>query len=249
MAEQGLTNPLDVDIRAAIGARSAQHLLLGGGIGVSPGQVSLEFDATLESGADARREVSGANKNVHHGCLRHTSVSRRPVDKRHRYTESGGSLRRVHSTRCRRTTMATKKARPEAAPSSNGQAAAIRPVETAPARTPSPRAAKGKATSRAVPAASPRTRGRGARGASADTGASETARSARSRPNGTGRRAAAHASKTAPVKAAPAAVVTEEDIRLRAYFLSLEQGHTGASELDCWIRAERELRGSSSRGE
>jgi hypothetical protein len=48
MAEQGLTNPLDVDIRAAIGARSAQHLLLGGGIGVSPGQVSLEFDATVD---------------------------------------------------------------------------------------------------------------------------------------------------------------------------------------------------------
>lgn len=48
MAEQGLTNPLDVDVRAAIGARAAQHLLLGGAIGVSPGQVSLEFDVTLD---------------------------------------------------------------------------------------------------------------------------------------------------------------------------------------------------------
>lgn len=48
MAEQGLTNPLDVDVRTAIGAGAAQHLLLGGGIGVSPGQVSLEFDATVD---------------------------------------------------------------------------------------------------------------------------------------------------------------------------------------------------------
>lgn len=48
MAEQGLTNPLDVDIRASIAARASHQLLQGGGIGTSPGQVSLEFDATID---------------------------------------------------------------------------------------------------------------------------------------------------------------------------------------------------------
>lgn len=48
--------------------------------------------------------------------------------------------------------------------------------------------------------------------------------------------------------AARAAEVTDDDIRLRAYFLFLEHGPAGGSELDYWTRAERELRGSS-RGE
>lgn len=38
-------------------------------------------------------------------------------------------------------------------------------------------------------------------------------------------------------------VVTEDDIRMRAYFLYLEHGPQGGSELDYWTQAERELRG------
>jgi Protein of unknown function (DUF2934) len=39
----------------------------------------------------------------------------------------------------------------------------------------------------------------------------------------------------------PRRVVTDEDIRIRAYFLSLEHGGEG-SDIDFWLIAERELR-------
>jgi len=37
-------------------------------------------------------------------------------------------------------------------------------------------------------------------------------------------------------------VVTDEDIRVRAYFLSLEHRARGGSDVDFWLVAERELR-------
>jgi hypothetical protein len=40
-------------------------------------------------------------------------------------------------------------------------------------------------------------------------------------------------------------VVTNEDIRVRAYFLALEHGGKGGN-LDFWLRAERELRQPSA---
>jgi len=43
MAERGRTTPLDQEIRAAIAAGTAEHLLLGAAIDASPGSVSLEF--------------------------------------------------------------------------------------------------------------------------------------------------------------------------------------------------------------
>jgi hypothetical protein len=48
----------------------------------------------------------------------------------------------------------------------------------------------------------------------------------------------------APADTAPAtaAAVTDDDIRLRAYFLSLEHRGAGATDLDFWLLAERELR-------
>jgi len=44
MSERGRTSPLDQEIEAAIRNRSAQHLLLGDGLGTSPASVSLEFE-------------------------------------------------------------------------------------------------------------------------------------------------------------------------------------------------------------
>lgn len=44
MSELGRTTPLDREIEAAITNGTAKHLLLGGGIGSSPGSVSLEFE-------------------------------------------------------------------------------------------------------------------------------------------------------------------------------------------------------------
>jgi Protein of unknown function (DUF2934) len=50
----------------------------------------------------------------------------------------------------------------------------------------------------------------------------------------------------AAVVAAPASaavrVVTDEDIRIRAYFLSIEHRARGGSDIDFWLIAERELR-------
>lgn len=48
MAELGRISPLDDIIRAAIDDGRAQHLLSGGGIGRSPGEVSLEFEIRRE---------------------------------------------------------------------------------------------------------------------------------------------------------------------------------------------------------
>ena len=49
---------------------------------------------------------------------------------------------------------------------------------------------------------------------------------------------------------APAAarVVTDEDIRVRAYFLSLEHRARGGSDIDFWLIAEQELRGTGPKG-
>lgn len=44
MAERGATTPLDSEIQTAIGAGTAQGLILGGGIGRSPGSTSVEFE-------------------------------------------------------------------------------------------------------------------------------------------------------------------------------------------------------------
>lgn len=44
MAERGRTTPLDRDVAAAIAAGTAEHLLLGSGIGLSPGSVALTFE-------------------------------------------------------------------------------------------------------------------------------------------------------------------------------------------------------------
>jgi hypothetical protein len=52
------------------------------------------------------------------------------------------------------------------------------------------------------------------------------------------------ASAPVPVPAAPARQVTDEHIRVRAYFLALESQGRGGS-LDYWLRAERELRASA----
>jgi hypothetical protein len=42
--------------------------------------------------------------------------------------------------------------------------------------------------------------------------------------------------------------VTDEDIRVRAYFLSLEHGGHG-NNLDFWLLAERELRSGTASGD
>jgi hypothetical protein len=44
MAERGRTSPLDEEIAAAIRAGAAGRVAVGGGIGVSPGSISLEFE-------------------------------------------------------------------------------------------------------------------------------------------------------------------------------------------------------------
>lgn len=46
MAERGRTSPLDQEIQAAVSSGTAQHVLLGGAIDLSPGSVSLEFDVS-----------------------------------------------------------------------------------------------------------------------------------------------------------------------------------------------------------
>jgi hypothetical protein len=43
------------------------------------------------------------------------------------------------------------------------------------------------------------------------------------------------------------AFVTDEEIRTRAYFLYLEHGGQAGSDVDFWLVAERELRGSAKR--
>lgn len=42
-----------------------------------------------------------------------------------------------------------------------------------------------------------------------------------------------------------AAKPTQEDIALRAYFISLERGGTPGNPMEDWLRAERELTGAA----
>ncbi|GAB4317561.1 MAG: hypothetical protein Kow0074_06220 [Candidatus Zixiibacteriota bacterium] len=48
MAEFGATGPLAAEIASAQQSESAEHLLLGNGIAISPGEVSLDFDISLD---------------------------------------------------------------------------------------------------------------------------------------------------------------------------------------------------------
>lgn len=48
MAEEGRKSPLDQEVQAAIAAGGAQHLLSGGAVASSPGQVDLEFEVSRE---------------------------------------------------------------------------------------------------------------------------------------------------------------------------------------------------------
>lgn len=48
MAELGATTPLDDEIERAIANGRAEHLLLGGGIALSPGTVVLDFDVSID---------------------------------------------------------------------------------------------------------------------------------------------------------------------------------------------------------
>jgi hypothetical protein len=48
MAERGLTSRLEEEVRAAIAAGTAEHVLRGGGIPLSPGAVSLEFEISQD---------------------------------------------------------------------------------------------------------------------------------------------------------------------------------------------------------
>lgn len=143
--------------------------------------------------------------------------------------------------------MPTKKTRPETSTSGPLDASVPTRAETGsqmPAR-PS-RTAQRSATTRPRRRATPRAEGAEEASAAPASAKTSTRRPARAtqprsaRPTGTrpGRR------RTKPVAtvAAPA-MVTDDDIRVRAYFLYLEFGSAGGSELDYWIRAERELKG------
>ena len=48
MAERGRQSPLDLEVGAAIGAGTAQHVLAGDDVPRSPGSASLEFDVSRE---------------------------------------------------------------------------------------------------------------------------------------------------------------------------------------------------------
>lgn len=45
-----------------------------------------------------------------------------------------------------------------------------------------------------------------------------------------------------PAPVPPSDTVSDEEIRMRAYFLSLERGAHGGSDMEHWLQAERELR-------
>ncbi|MBI3491110.1 MAG: DUF2934 domain-containing protein [Acidobacteria bacterium] len=51
-----------------------------------------------------------------------------------------------------------------------------------------------------------------------------------------------HAVKASKRHRQPNGASTEEEIRVRAYFLSLERGSNSGSPFDDWIQAESELR-------
>jgi hypothetical protein len=50
-----------------------------------------------------------------------------------------------------------------------------------------------------------------------------------------------------PADPDPRPLVTDEDIRTRAYFLYLEHGAAAGSDVDFWLIAERELRGTKEK--
>lgn len=59
----------------------------------------------------------------------------------------------------------------------------------------------------------------------------------------TRRKRASDVASPAPGAVQTAMVVTDEDIRIRAYFLSLEYRGSDRNDVDFWLLAERELRG------
>lgn len=62
----------------------------------------------------------------------------------------------------------------------------------------------------------------------------------------TGRKRRAAAPSAAPVS--PMVEASDEDIRIRAYFLSLEYRGSGRRDVDFWLLAERELRPAKTSG-
>ena len=58
----------------------------------------------------------------------------------------------------------------------------------------------------------------------------------------TRRKRPAGAAAPAPGAVQPKAVVSDEDVRIRAYFLSLEYRGNNRNDVDFWLLAERELR-------
>jgi hypothetical protein len=50
------------------------------------------------------------------------------------------------------------------------------------------------------------------------------------------------ADSSTPDEADSPNIVTDEQIAERAYYIHLERGDTGGSELDDWLQAEQELR-------
>lgn len=64
----------------------------------------------------------------------------------------------------------------------------------------------------------------------------------------TRRQRPADATSSAPDTVQPAMVVSDEDIRIRAYFLSLEYWGGDRQDVDFWLLAERELRPARESG-
>lgn len=73
----------------------------------------------------------------------------------------------------------------------------------------------------------------------------ETPVAARPKPAARRAKATVAVDSVAQPAATQARPVTDEDIRVRAYFLALESQGRGPS-LDYWLRAERELRGGAA---
>ena len=60
MAERGRTTPLDQEVATAIGAGSAQHVMLGDAIDNSPGSATLDFDISqVDERAAPRNRLEG----------------------------------------------------------------------------------------------------------------------------------------------------------------------------------------------
>ncbi len=142
------------------------------------------------------------------------------------------------------------------------------PQESQPEATPAPRArtatpaAKAKAApleSAAKPAAKAKAKPAAKRRKAEACGGRAGSRSRRRAPRAASSRtspADASPALEQPIAPAPAAaaaiveapasevvrVVTDEDIRIRAYFLSIEHRARGGTDIDFWLIAERELR-------